>query len=59
VDDDVFTTDATVNEAAKMVSGTFMYSHWAECLWKKGLAFNEGQFFLQAEIWRSKEFCSA
>jgi len=55
MDDDVFTTDATVNEAAKWC----MYSHWAECLWKKGLAFNEGQLFLQAEIRRSKGFCSA
>jgi hypothetical protein len=55
----VFTTGATMNEAEKMVPGTFMYSHWAECLWKKGLAFNEDQFFLQAEIRRSKGFCSA
>jgi len=55
----VFTTGATENEAEKMVPGTFMYSHLAECLWEKGLAFNEGQFFLQAEIRRSKEFCSA
>ena len=55
----MFTNGTTVNEAAKMVPGKFMYSHWAECLWKKGLAFNEGQFFLQAEIRRSKEFCSA
>ena len=55
----MFTTGATENEAAKMVPGTFMCSHWVECLWKKGLAFNGGQFFLQAEIRRSKKFCSA
>jgi len=55
----VFTTGVTEKEAAKMVPGTFMYSHGAECLWKKSLAFNEGQFFLQAEIRRSKGFCSA
>jgi hypothetical protein len=58
-DDDVFTNAATVNQVLKIVPGTFMCSHLAECLWKKGLAFKESQFFLQVEIRRRKEFFSA
>ena len=53
------TTGATENEAAKMVPGGLMCLHSAEWILEKGLVFKAGTFFLQAEIRRSKEFCSA
>ena len=43
----------------KMVPGGLMCLYSAEWIWEKGLAFKAGRFFLQAEIRRSKNFCSA